>query len=146
MQETKEESGLRFECTRCGACCRRDDGHLFLSAVDLRRLAEHLTLSDEEFFLQYCEIVDVRLAQRVSLAADPDGRCVFLDGNRCAVYEHRPLQCRSFPFWASNLADTEAWNSVGQVCPGVNQGRLWPSQELEEILERSEQEPLIDVS
>lgn len=146
MQEVRDQVGFRFDCTQCGACCQREAGHLFLSALDLRRLAEHLSLSDEEFFLQYCEIVDVRLAQRVSLAAESDGRCVFLDGSRCSVYEQRPLQCRTFPFWSSNVVDAETWNRAGQDCPGINQGRVWPLHEIEQILECSEREPLLDVA
>ncbi|HUX21603.1 MAG TPA: YkgJ family cysteine cluster protein, partial [Spirochaetia bacterium] len=33
------QDGLRFECTRCDACCRHEPGYVFLSQTDLRRLA-----------------------------------------------------------------------------------------------------------
>ena len=26
--------------------------------------------------------------------------CIFLTGNRCDIYEVRPNQCRTFPFWS----------------------------------------------
>lgn len=137
---------LSFECTRCGDCCRKASGDLFLTAPDLRRIAEHLELTDEEFFLDYCEVVDLGLATRVSLVADESGACVFLGDQGCEIYEHRPLQCKTFPFWASNLTDADAWQSAGKDCPGIDQGRVWSPQEIAECVLRREQEPLLDVS
>jgi Fe-S-cluster containining protein len=61
------------------------------------------------------------------------------------VYEHRPLQCQNFPFWAANLTDAQAWRHVGESCRGVNQGRLWSQEEVLACVARSEQEPLLDV-
>jgi uncharacterized protein len=139
------EQGLKFECTRCRQCCQKESGDLFLSALDLRRLAGYLELSDEEFFLEYCEIVDLELAQRVSLVADENGACVFLGPAGCEVYEHRPLQCRAFPFWASNLMDAQSWQQVGETCCGVGRGRLWSREEVLGWVEKRERDPLLDV-
>jgi Fe-S-cluster containining protein len=113
--------------------------------LDLRRLAECLELSDEEFFLEYCEIVDLHLAQRVSLIAEENGDCVFLGDAGCEVYEHRPLQCQTFPFWPTNLLDEQAWQEAGRSCPGINQGRCWSSEEISECVKRRERDPLLDV-
>jgi Fe-S-cluster containining protein len=35
--------------------------------------------------------------------------CAFLDGARCTVYEARPTQCRTFPFWKENLRRRGSW-------------------------------------
>ncbi len=139
------EHGLRFDCTRCGNCCRQKEGALFLTAVDLRNLAECLKLSDEEFFMQYCEVVDLRLATRVSLVAEDDGDCIFWGEGGCEVYEHRPLQCRTFPFWASNLTDAQAWQKVGETCRGVDRGKLWSPEDIRECVKSSDLDPLLDV-
>jgi Fe-S-cluster containining protein len=139
-------AGLRFACTRCGSCCRRQFGHVFLSAVDLRRLARALRLSDEQFFLDCCEVVDVELAQRVSLVAAEDGSCVLLTEEGCLVYEQRPLQCRAYPFWGTHLVEREAWDEVARSCPGVGGGRLWSKEQIEQWLQRRDEEPLLDVS
>ncbi len=40
MEEVFYGRGLRFECTRCSRCCRHNPGYVFLSPVDLARLAE----------------------------------------------------------------------------------------------------------
>eukprot|EP00613_Pedinella_sp_CCMP2098_P066871 CAMPEP_0171980084 /NCGR_PEP_ID=MMETSP0993-20121228/259757_1 /TAXON_ID=483369 /ORGANISM="non described non described, Strain CCMP2098" /LENGTH=393 /DNA_ID=CAMNT_0012632261 /DNA_START=51 /DNA_END=1232 /DNA_ORIENTATION=- len=38
--------------------------------------------------------------------------CVFLDPlGKCSIYEVRPLQCRTYPFWPSLLEDAEAWSA-----------------------------------
>lgn len=137
---------LRFECTRCGDCCRQEAGDLFLTATDLRRMAEHFDLSDEAFFLEYCEVVELDLAVRVSLVADEDGACVFLGEKGCEIYEHRPLQCQTFPFWASNLTDADAWRQASHGCPGIHQGRIWTTEEVSQLVERREREPMLDVS
>jgi Fe-S-cluster containining protein len=143
--EFYSEQGLAFSCTQCGACCKAKSGHLFLTALDLRRLAEHLELSDDEFFLQYCEVVELDLAARISLVAEDDGSCVFLGRQGCEVYEQRPLQCRTYPFWSTNLLDREAWQSTCEACAGAGQGKLWSPQEIGECVEQRENEPLLDV-
>lgn len=50
--------------------------------------------------------------------------CVFLredaDGKRgCSIYPVRPTQCRTWPFWPSNLKSRSAWESSAQSCPGM---------------------------
>jgi Fe-S-cluster containining protein len=139
------KQSLKFDCVRCGNCCRLEAGDLFLSATDLRRLSEYLELSDEEFFLEYCEIVDLGLAKRVSLIAEDSGACVFLGENGCEVYEQRPLQCRTFPFWATNLMDESSYCALSESCPGVNQGKAWSPQEIAELIAETQREPLLDV-
>jgi uncharacterized protein len=139
------QDGLLFDCTRCGNCCRQKLGALLLSALDLRRIAEYLGLSDEDFFLEYCEVIDWRLAKRVSLIANEDGDCVFWDADGCQVYEYRPLQCRTYPFWATNLADPQSWQQVGKICDGVNRGRHWSPREILDCVESRERDPLLDL-
>jgi hypothetical protein len=63
--------------------------------------------------------------------------CIFLqagaDGKQCAIYSVRPCQCRSWPFWASNLASPGDWNKAAQKCPGINRGRLYSFEEIKKI-------------
>lgn len=108
-------------------------------------MAESLGLSDEDFFLEYCEIIDLRVAKRVSLVATRSGRCVFWGKDGCQIYEQRPLQCRTYPFWVTNLVDVDAWRRLGKTCHGVNQGRRWSPGEIRQCLESRESDPLLDV-
>jgi Fe-S-cluster containining protein len=46
----------------------------------------------------------------------PAGGCVFLSANgQCGIYETRPLQCRTYPFWPSLLATPEDWEEEAVV-------------------------------
>ena len=56
-----------------------------------------------------------------------NGDCVFFDGKtrKCRVYAARPRQCRTWPFWDSNIRTPEAWAATCEVCPGSGTGRLY---------------------
>ena len=51
----------------------------------------------------------------------------------CMVYPVRPRQCRTFPFWSENLKDAAAWEALRPGCPGIGEGRLFPSEEIRRI-------------
>jgi uncharacterized protein len=40
------------------------------------------------------------------------------------VYGFRPRQCRTWPFWESNVRTPETWKQTCEVCPGSGQGQL----------------------
>jgi hypothetical protein len=67
-----------------------------------------------------------QVGMRKSLVEYPNGDCVFFDGQRrtCTVYDARPRQCRTWPFWESNVRTPEAWAQTCDVCPGSGQGNL----------------------
>jgi uncharacterized protein len=120
--------GIRFECTGCGECCRARHGYgyIYVTLAERRRLAQHLGLPTREFTRQHCEKTDDRFHLR-----DPARSCQFLDGARCTVYEARPGQCRTWPFWPENL-NAKTWTQeVMRDCPGIGVGRLYPVQEIE---------------
>ncbi len=91
-------------------------------------LAEKVGLSPEEFEQRYVRSVGVRK----SLAEYENGDCVFFDGKsrRCTVYEARPRQCRTWPFWESNVRTPHAWQQTCEVCPGSGKGKLVPVDEI----------------
>lgn len=95
----------RFDCARCGACCRWP-GHVFLSESDCARLARVLGLEERTFLKRYARLASNRAA--LSLAEREDGSCIFLDDRECLVYDARPDQCRGYP---------HAW-SLTEPCPG----------------------------
>ena len=48
-------------------------------------------------------------------------KCVFLDDkDQCSVYESRPLQCRTYPFWSQNLVGESEWKSEAEKCEGIH--------------------------
>jgi len=122
------DGGLRFECTQCGDCCTGSPGYVWVNAEEIRQLAEHLGLPIEEFEQKYVRKVGVRK----SLVEYSNCDCVFFDGEarKCTVYEARPRQCRTWPFWDSNVRTPEAWQRTCEVCPGSGQGQLVPVEQI----------------
>jgi uncharacterized protein len=115
--------GLRFECTQCGNCCTGTPGFVWVTHEELVALASAIGEEPEAFADKYVRKVGLRS----SLREFPNGDCVFFDTDtrRCTVYEVRPRQCRTWPFWDSNLRRAEDWEKTCGVCPGSGQGPLY---------------------
>lgn len=126
------KDGLRFKCTGCGDCCTGSPGFVWVNTEEIAALAKHFGLSIEAFEQQYVR----EIGARKSLIEYENGDCVFFDNKtrKCNVYELRPRQCRTWPFWDSNIATPEAWKETCQVCPGSGHGNLYS---VEEVLAQS---------
>ena len=148
MSEQFYRGGLRFECTRCSRCCRIDPGYVFLSERDIRPLARFLGLDAEPFVRRYCRTVGVAGTRRLSLREKANIDRIFWDAENaeggCTVYAARPLQCRSYPFWAANLGSAQEWEDAASVCPGIGRGRVHSPAEIERWLRRRAREPLFN--
>jgi Fe-S-cluster containining protein len=119
--------GLRFECSRCGDCCR-GPGYIWLSTGEIDRLAGHLDMSVDAFVRRYLRTV----TGRVALVDNTEGDCVFwADG--CTVYAERPTQCRTFPFWTQNVVRPESWARTVRACRGAGEGRLYSLGRIEQL-------------
>lgn len=126
--------GLSFSCTRCGDCCTGVPGYVWVEPTEIEALAKHLGLSVDSFGERYLR----KVGRRYSLIEKPGGDCVFFDKG-CSVYPARPTQCRTFPFWRSNLKSERAWDEIADACPGIGQGKLFPVEEIE-VLKRGKAE------
>ena len=138
------ETGLRFTCTRCSACCRFDSGFVWLSNTDLSRLSDGLGLAVDAVLSGYCRVVDFSGIRQLSLAEQPNMDCIFWTDGACSIYEHRPLQCRSFPFWAPFLGSRDEWNELETMCPGVNVGEVHAPKVIDSWLAARRREPPVD--
>jgi Fe-S-cluster containining protein len=108
--------GLRFACTGCGACCTGGHGYVWVDVEEIRRLAARLDMGLDAFGRRFLR----RIGGRYALLDDPDsGACVFLVGNACSLYEDRPAQCRSYPFWPEVLASPRRWRREAEACEGI---------------------------
>ena len=50
--------------------------------------------------------------------------------NGCKIYETRPRQCKTFPFWKSNLRTNAEWEEQGKTCQGIGKGKLHTLEEI----------------
>ncbi len=116
--------GLSFECSQCGNCCSGAPGYVWVEDWEIQALAREMGMEDQvdDFERKFVR----QVGDRKSLVEYPDGDCIFLDPqNRgCTVYGSRPIQCRTWPFWDSNLKSPSSWSKAAKNCPGCNQGKL----------------------
>jgi len=126
------DDGLRFQCTRCGNCCTGEPGNVWLTDPELAKLARRLELTENELRRRYTRRV---LGVGRSLLEKPNGDCVFFDRDAgCTVYEDRPKQCRTWPFWRDVVRTETTWEIEAQDCPGMNQGRHFHRDEILKII------------
>lgn len=145
MDEPFWREGLPFACTRCSRCCTGEPGYVFLSPSDLRRLLDFHGLDFQSFLSRYCRFVDMGEHHSLSLKEKKDHSCIFWGEGGCTVYEARPIQCSTYPFWSSVLSSPAAWEEEGRYCPGIGQGPRRSASEIEEALYRRRAAGLIRV-
>jgi uncharacterized protein len=123
------KDGLRFKCTGCGDCCTGAPGFVWVNNEEITALAAEVGLDEQEFESRYVRSIGVRKSLKELKNYD----CVFLDSKtrKCKVYNARPRQCRTWPFWDSNVRSPEAWADTCEVCPGSGTGRLYQLGEIE---------------
>jgi hypothetical protein len=128
------EDGLRFECTRCGACCGGEPGYVWVTDEEIAAMAEHLGIPVERFTRDYCR----RAFWRISLRERRNGDCAMLTEEGCAVYPVRPEQCRTWPFWPDNIIRRGRWIEVRERCPGAGRGKLYSRDRIDRIADGDE--------
>lgn len=123
------KEGLQFSCTGCGNCCTGPAGYVWVSESEIAQIAEFRKQSVGEIKIFHTRLVGANF----SLTEFANGDCTFLDPatRRCTVYSARPTQCRTWPFWRSNLRSQDAWEKMRQSCPGAGQGPLIPLEVIE---------------
>lgn len=128
------KNGVRFECQGSGKCCTShgEFGFVFLTIEDRRRMAKHLGLTTATFTRTYCEKTNGAW-HLIEKKGQPD--CRFLKDKRCGIYEARPEQCRSWPFWPEVMGAKQWTKDVKSFCPGVGKGRVWSAEEIMAILD-----------
>ena len=123
------KDGLRFECQRCGRCCRGEPGVVWVNKTEMENIPSFLGISKDAFARHYLR----DFGGRFSLLEYGSGDCVMYEDG-CKIYPVRPCQCRTFPFWASNLESRDEWENLKKTCPGVGKGRLHTLKDIQDSL------------
>ncbi|MBL4699112.1 MAG: YkgJ family cysteine cluster protein [Phycisphaerales bacterium] len=123
------EAGLRFTCTQCGNCCTGPTGFVLFTDVEAQAMAKDLKISKKEFYANHTRETIVGRSLNEIEVDEYGYDCVFLTRDEqgktgCSVYGARPEQCRTWPFWKSNLIGKRAWREESEGCPGMDQGEL----------------------
>jgi Fe-S-cluster containining protein len=105
-------------CETCrGECCRWG-GYVWVTEEEIQAMAELMNLELEAFADEYVKAAYGRLSLQERLR-DGEYHCCLFDrfNNRCLVYQARPEQCRTFPFWEQYRED---YSKLLTLCPGVS--------------------------
>jgi Fe-S-cluster containining protein len=106
-------------CDTCeGNCCIGESGYIWINKTEVNTLASHLNMTVQEVGLQYLMKVGYKYSIKEKQLSQDNYACVFFDLNKrqCSIYEARPKQCRTFPFWdyfKNNIQE------VKDECPAI---------------------------
>ena len=107
------------QCAMCdGNCCIGESGYIWINKQEIEKLSNHLNISIEELGLKYIFKVGYKYSIREKFISKDNYACVFFDLNKkqCSIYDARPTQCRTFPFWEYFKNNIE---EVKKECPAI---------------------------
>ena len=120
---------MKFECQEsCGGkCCTFEWGNgasfVFLTKADQERLelsyGLKVRLHIAESIFDFTRFMPGKSQQAHILMTEKG--CPFFKEGKCGVYNERPTQCRTFPYWPELLKEKNL-EKVKEVCPGIGKG------------------------
>lgn len=120
-----------FECDFCGKCCTRAfNDHVYLLHEDADRM---LAIDSDAVipspYFDFCDQSGNFYVSGYSLKTQNDnvGSCVFLENNRCRIYDKRPLICRVYPYMIHRETDDSGlydWREIS----GLNEHGLYGAE------------------
>lgn len=123
---------IRFGCTGCGACCKREDGEVYMTQQELDAIERFLEQEGRTFPTTHLKRESATLW---SLPIPSGGACPFLDAaSRCSIQPVKPWQCGAYPFWPEVMASEEAWREEARFCEGMNEGEAHSVAKIEQTL------------
>ncbi|MBV5278237.1 MAG: YkgJ family cysteine cluster protein [Campylobacteraceae bacterium] len=105
-------------CQSCsGKCCIGESGYIWVNEKEREAIAQKLNMPKASFIDAYLAKIRYRFTIK-EIAYEGGYGCVFFDMEKrsCSIYEVRPEQCRTFPFWDYFK---ENINEVAEECPGI---------------------------
>jgi len=110
-----------FECTKCAVCCGDTETrtrHILLLTGETRHISKAISKPIEDFARKTEDHDPYTYEMKKT---ESEGRCVFLNKNKCTIYRLRPLICRFYPF-RLETTDGEYIFSLTNECQGIGTG------------------------
>jgi Fe-S-cluster containining protein len=120
----KDVATTGFTCKRCGKCCRSKfgDNTVTVFPSEVRAIMEATGMGWLDVARPHeSDDVDSQGLYHTfewALCKKNDGDCAFLEGGKCAIYQHRPLICRTYPMRLEG-AELELYE-----CDGLGTGTM----------------------
>ena len=123
MSDIMRENGYKYAfdpkaCEECqGKCCTGESGYIFVNKIEIESIAKLLNLNVNEFAVKYLYKKGYKYSIKENKFED-SYECVFYDRetNGCKIYEARPTQCKTFPFWDYYKQRVD---ELKEECPGI---------------------------
>jgi Fe-S-cluster containining protein len=113
---------LCFHCTKCGICCgdtKEKTRHIILLKTEAEQIAKTTLQPISNFAVK----IKGKTPYSYEMKKRENGKCVFLENNRCTVYSLRPLICRFYPFELKFSNSKKFKFLYTEECPGLNKGQ-----------------------
>ncbi len=117
-----EDFNFSFDSSACascgGRCCIGESGYIWVNYPEIEAISKYLNLSVENFAKEYLIRAKNRYSLKEFKVKELGYSCIFFDTDKrlCKIYDVRPKQCRTFPFWGVFKDDT---TELIKECPGV---------------------------
>ena len=105
-------------CSLCQArCCTGESGYIYVTKAEIQNIAQNLKMDIQEFVNKYL----FKKMYKYSIKERKNGdefECIFYDpiANGCTIYDTRPSQCKTFPFWDYYKQRVD---ELKLECPGI---------------------------
>lgn len=124
---------VRFECQRCARCCG-DTSHrgrnILLLEAEVERISKQKGLRPLSFALP---ISNGRYQYKMKKR---NGKCIFLEGKACGIYNIRPIICQFYPFSLNRNNGAHVFE-VAKDCAGIGLGEQISKEYFESLVEKA---------
>ena len=124
MSEVITKEGFNYgfdasECSNCkGNCCIGESGFIWINLLEMQELSKLLNISVDELKKEHLRKVGYKFSIKEEKLSHDNYACKFFDTSlrQCSIYDARPKQCRTFPFW-DYFKENE--KEVYEECPAI---------------------------
>lgn len=117
----KESFPYAFDASACetceGRCCTGESGYIYVNKAEIIAIADLLNLDVNDFAVEYLFKKGYKYSIK-ELKHNDSYECIFYDreSNGCMIYDARPTQCKTFPFWDYYKSRVD---ELKEECPGI---------------------------
>ena len=118
---TQEGFNFVFDANACneceGKCCTGESGYIYVNKSEALSISTYLGIDIKQLVSKYLFKKGYKYSIKEN-KIDDSYECVFYDkqNNGCTIYDARPIQCKTFPFWDYYKSRID---ELKDECPGI---------------------------